>query len=378
MGKHQEPRRRYRDEEESQEEYVDDNQQEVQESEQESSEEPRPKRPKHSLLPSESEYESTDGNPENDCDWCKQDFYDPVTLPCEHQICRKCFQRVIHKRLKVRRIVRCLTCKEKAPLDYLKKYMKKKDRKLFKKVRDHIKVESNPKLHFCPIEGCPKVVEGIKGKKNTPKFVTCANGHSFCILCNQIKHKGKTCEEAKSKWSFYDNPKTRRCPHCKTIIQITKVVDAHDLECQVCGNKVPEQKRKHRSTLGNILTYVFLIFMTPFSAAKKVYKSTGLKDDLKPKDEYDDSDDEEEKNKEREERESKMPVKIPPGLKKAGKILLVVLTIVVMIFGGAVILAPCAYFMRIKSHMEETEEKLSFKNQFDLDSDEEESDSEYT
>ncbi|CAI2363046.1 unnamed protein product [Moneuplotes crassus] len=306
-----------------------------------------------------------EADPDNLCKLCEDDFCDPITLSCGHQVCRKCFESQACKRLQRKQRIRCPKCGDGLTVDDVKNYIHSNDMRLFHDVKGHIKVECNPRHFFCPEEGCDKTVEGHNAKTNTPKFVTCDNGHSFCILCNHPKHEGKNCEEAKPILRLFDNPKTRRCPHCKNLVQIQKLVAYHNPECQVCGKNFPKQKRKHRSTLANVLIYIFLVFLVPGMFGRYLYKKTGLKYDLKGKEKT------ELIGKPKPQNEASRWI-------MAMKIVIIVVVVIALALGGEAIVAPCAYVWRIVAHLEERAESKEFKDCFKLCHDEIESDSQYT
>ena len=142
---------------------------------------------------------------------------------------------------------------------------------LAQKLNSHLEIEENPRLQFCPMKFWKRPVDIGNSLTNDPRGVTWEWSHSFCILCNNPKHEGKGCDEAKGFWMFYDNPKTRRCPKCRNVLQIWNMVDKLNPEWEICDTRLEPQKEVHLSTLSYILWYIFMIFQLPGYLAKKVF-----------------------------------------------------------------------------------------------------------
>ena len=73
--------------------------------------------------------------------------------------------------------------------DFLPTHLHKK----FHRFKRNALIERNPNTRWCSRPGCEKVVEGTK---ESPK-ANCECGQTTCVLCGNVWHENKTCEEVK-------------------------------------------------------------------------------------------------------------------------------------------------------------------------------------
>lgn len=77
------------------------------------------------------------------------------------------------ERFKEKKKFRCPKCSSTSSHDQMNDYVPINLHGLAKELKEHLEIEENPKLQFCPRKTCRKPVDITNSKTNEPRGVTC-------------------------------------------------------------------------------------------------------------------------------------------------------------------------------------------------------------
>jgi len=173
--------------------------------------------------------------------YCRSTGEDRVRLcPCMNAgLCRRCYARSCESKLTQivdeGGIKKCPLCmarrKTPVPLDVLD-WLSADARERVERLLLHMHLRADPRVRFCPRNGCNNAVEVLVDTASCQTVVCDACFLQFCTECNQPwseNHRGITCQQYQDQVLARIDPtfgqlakSTRRCPDCGVFLERTE------------------------------------------------------------------------------------------------------------------------------------------------------------
>lgn len=184
-----------------------------------------------------------------ECPICCEDAVPSTELfifeKCDHQYCRECLQGYFVNSINEGNVLD-ITCPAPGCKTLVEYHQVRAvvTPELFAKYEEFTFIASlnaDPSVKWCPKAGCGNA---IIGDPENPRC-QCTNPsckYEFCFLCGEPWHQDATCEQYQqwkaenglvdSKFSSWAKKNTKKCPHCKTLIE--KMAGCNHMTCSNC------------------------------------------------------------------------------------------------------------------------------------------------
>mmetsp|Transcript_10394 Transcript_10394/g.12172 ORF Transcript_10394/g.12172 Transcript_10394/m.12172 type:complete len:583 (-) Transcript_10394:534-2282(-) len=177
-----------------------------------------------------------------ECSICRSDGPQTVScLGCGHKYCDGCWNRYLGLKVdeaETRIVCPEPSCRLQVPPDMITKLCDAAQLEKYHSFMANSFVDDSKTAVWCPQAGCCLSVDI---GNTSSKFVTCQQGHSFCIECRQEMHAPADCETVKawlqkcaddSETFNWLSVNTQDCPKCHATIE--KNGGCNHMTCRKC------------------------------------------------------------------------------------------------------------------------------------------------